>query len=77
MSTQEDRARWIPVTEKLPEVDNERDGYSEWVLAYDGTIECACYDPASGMWATSNEYLLHVTHWMPLPPPPTQEAQEE
>lgn len=77
-----DRARWIPVTEKLPDAGKrvwlafmlggkirtklaECMGGNEWLLLDwgDGRI-------VDGIWATA-------THWMPLPPPPAQQSQED
>lgn len=55
--------RWIPVTERLPEVSGKV------LCAYNGKSRVLTY------WRTSQtfEYSgkpLAVTHWMPLPTPP-------
>ena len=75
--------RWIPVTERLPEVI---DTYLVVVVSkYDYEKEVsidtdvATYNPYEGgyidnCWNTYNDWdegqqYLHVTHWMPLPEP--------
>lgn len=70
-------ARWIPVTERLPE---------EWktVLTFQptttddkGIIQTCVYIGIPGKWrqAWNHEFLeLPVTHWMPLPEPPKGET---
>ena len=57
---------WIPVTERLPE-EGER------VLAWDNGFkesEMATYYARDG-WGGEVIASLNVTHWMPLPAPPT------
>ncbi len=57
---------WIPVTERLPE-EGER------VLAWDKDFnesEVATYYAHDG-WGCDASISLNVTHWMPLPAPPT------
>lgn len=63
-----DGQQWIPVTERLPEVDKYGD-INVIVHMDDGFIYAATYDKNNGweLWADSGE----VTHWMPLPQPPT------
>ena len=57
--------RWISVTERLPENDVE-------VLAFTIFTFMASYDHERREWRTSDCALLPgVTHWMPLPAPPT------
>ena len=65
-------AKWIPVTERLPE---------EWedVLIWSkcGFCETAVYIGIPGKWRVSwNHTMLDedtVTHWMPLPEPPKED----
>jgi len=56
---------WIPVTERLPKEE-------ETVLAF-GTLGVAWLD-----WRHDNKWCCYggVTHWMPLPTPPTAEEGE-
>ena len=58
-----ERPSWIPVEERLPEKNT-------WVLAYckykDHVID---YVDIHGLWSYGN-----VTHWMPPPEPPKEEA---
>lgn len=80
-------SKWIPVTERLPEVI---DTYLVVVVSkYDYEKEVsidtdvATYNPYEGgyidnCWNTYNDWdegqqYLHVTHWMPLPEPPKGE----
>ena len=67
-------ARWIPVSERLPEendpvltIYSTRDGI--------GSIQKRCY-VGSEMWYDfedmCNVHQRNVTHWMPLPTPPTE-----
>ena len=70
----QERQRWIPVTERLPEVSNSW-GVSDIVL-------CIISDPSGypppnpGLWVyledgrwTCHGQIVRVTHWMPLPAP--------
>lgn len=80
--------KWIPVTERLPEVV---DSYivvvkckQDWEKEFEIGVDVATYDPYSdnpyidGCWNTYNDWdegqqYLRVTHWMPLPPAPKGE----
>lgn len=75
------KPRWIPVTERLPEID-EKHHCSKDVLAYlkDGGM-CftaleenifgqACFECERN---PDFEEEMIVTHWMPLPEPPKEE----
>ena len=68
--------RWIPVTERLP-------GYGDWVLGIGpkhGYHVCEyrgiTHFPYSGdiPWFSAKGRTLTITHWMPLPEPPKEEA---
>ena len=67
---------WIPVTERLPEENN--DGSVNAVLVTDGFVQHMAYF-ARGEWrfAESGEIKepmwYSITHWMPLPEPPKGE----
>ena len=75
-----ERARWIPVSERLPEIKSE---ISDWdediaipVIVCDGT-----YAVPADFWKISkvftyidtNEEVADVVYWMPLPQPPKEE----
>jgi hypothetical protein len=85
IASYEDRLRWIPVTERLPEVGKE-------VLIYavgktedlSSTIEITnrmifrLLPSSEGveMWSAPRLYFMtnyEITHWMPLPVPPKEE----
>ena len=67
----QERTRWIPVTERLPEVGRR-------VLATSGVFVGEAFRAQSGEWARIygpwNDFLERsVTHWMPLPEGPEEE----
>ena len=72
---EQDQRRWIPVAERLPK------NYIS-VLVYIPTAEPLpmvheAYIGDDGEWHSSNFYEIEnedVTHWMPLPEPPKEEA---
>lgn len=67
-----ERDRWIPVSERLPEVDKV-------VMAYDEETVWFGYHYASydgECWHTPDNYGLQITHWKPLPAPPEEEDNE-
>lgn len=65
--------KWIPVSERLPEP-------WKWVLCYcrAGIIEMLRYDHLMDEWGASTLSRVYmkdyVTHWMPLPEPPKEDA---
>ncbi len=70
----QERTRWIPVTERLPEVGRR-------VLATSGVFVGEAFRAQSGEWARIygpwNDFLERsVTHWMPLPEPPKEAAND-
>jgi len=58
----EEKLRWIPVSERLPEKNGQYLVYSGWVR----TLLCLY-----GEWACDPKESP-VTHWMPLPSPPDE-----
>jgi len=82
----ENRPRWIPVTEQLPVGGDDSGAVCENVclMMDDGTVSCGWMNGI-----TKKVYYLNarddfiikapitrVTHWMPLPTPPTAEEGE-
>ena len=67
--------RWIPVSERLPEIDKEYGDVDVLVYTDEGIIEATTYDKDDGwgLWVEAGE----VTHWMPLPAPPEKGAEHE
>lgn len=66
------KPRWIPVTERLPDNEDEvvvafkNSADGEWWYRIDNFVDGAfCYNAAFGR---------NITHWMPLPTPPKEEA---
>ena len=63
--------RWIPVTERLPE--GEKD-VLVWISVGETPIvayDVDCYNEHAKRWVC---FENNVTHWMPLPDPPKEEA---
>ena len=64
------KPRWIPVTERLPEV-------RVWVLCYCRANSFDVFRMTDeGHWQYGNRSIYmkgYVTHWMPLPEPPEEE----
>lgn len=66
--------KWIPVTERLP----ESRGYylvmtkSEGVAKHPYSAQLQEFIAYEG--ATNSDFFIPVTHWMPLPEPPKEEA---
>jgi hypothetical protein len=70
----EGERRWIPVSERLPEVYRDEDGEFIPFLVCENDKDCpyrALYD---GLNWGDGMFVADVTHWMPLPEPP--EVQE-
>ena len=64
----DEKQRWIPVAERLPEESGE---YIAYCGEYDGI--CVLYYEileTKGKWRSK---LKEVTYWMPLPEPPKEE----
>lgn len=71
----QERTRWIPVTERLPEISNSW-GVSDVVLCiisdpsgYPPPNPGLCVYLEDGRW-TCHGQIVRVTHWMPLPDGP-------
>lgn len=62
------RDRWIPVTERLPDFNNNVLVVCKYPFDESETITLACRE-------YGNEHFWDiVTHWMPLPEPPKEEG---
>lgn len=66
------KARWIPVTERLPEPKREH-----YLCYLDDDSIAVCYwsnvSIRGNKWEWHNPNWKEVTHWMPLPEPPKEE----
>ena len=69
----EDRRKWIPVTERLP------DESGRYLIVDSGHVTEAYYGKewAGDNWTDPVEMYMafHPTHWMPLPQPPESEGK--
>lgn len=64
--------RWIPVEERLPDIDEE-----VLVCTNEGLYKVAQYSGADKFWTLELNQMVWgmvagVTHWMPLPEPPEE-----
>lgn len=61
--------KWISVNERLPQNTEVLALFDGW----DGMIFMRVLEYEDGEWFDHNgeDYSNEVTHWMPLPPPPT------
>lgn len=67
MQELEEKQRWIPVTERLPE-------YGQEVIVYSGNVlKPVVY--GIHYWNKEFNSWAHITHWMPLPEPPKEEER--
>lgn len=61
----EQKQRWIPVAERLPE-------YGQEVIVYSGNVlKPVVY--GVHYWNKEFNSWAHITHWMPLPEPPKED----
>ena len=70
--------RWIPVTERLPELHEEvLVCNEEYGLSGLGFATVAVWDGTDWIETWDRSTAIHcVTHWMPLPEPPKEETLE-
>ena len=68
------KPHWISVEDELPPMKNE-DGMSDKVLTHSkgGVIYMNRYDYRGNTWG--NPLAFNVTHWMPLPAPPSGSSE--
>ena len=75
-----EQTRWIPVEERLP-VDNQPVLVNVKGYVYP-KIGWHCHNVYTPQWSTSDDLYFHdisygqVTHWQPLPTPPTSDVKE-
>ena len=66
--------KWIPVSERLPE---EGDSVLALCWHHEAWIPFVCHLSVNfkGRWITNmaGQWMVHVSHWMPLPEPPKGE----
>lgn len=72
----QERARWIPVTERLPEegvpvlinyIGTNGEVYADGVAVW---TECGCFWWEGSLADCEEDVAVPITHWMPLPAPP-------
>lgn len=77
------KMQWVKVEERLPDVLNEIEGESDYVLCIDMNIDevpfVAWYNHKSENWTIAhhqaNSLPASVTHWQPLPAAPVPAGQ--
>ena len=80
----EEKQRWIPVSERLPETDGQYIGYTNtglvgthWLVDGHFIVTYSCEQnwlttPTSWILESASGGDVYVTHWMPLPEPPKE-----
>lgn len=68
-----ERTRWIPCSERMPEVCKDT-SYLSYIPSF-GAADIADYHTDVDEW-TFMGLPITVTHWMPLPEPPEEEQNE-
>ena len=67
---EQEQRRWIPVTERLPV-----DGVPVLIYCWhDETVEESWLQDGSWGGRFNFHYMSEVSHWMPLPEPPKEDA---
>lgn len=71
------KPKWIPVTERLPELETYVYSVDVLFLDTDGVVRVGYANLELGNWKTQETRRIiakeNVTHWMPLPEPPKGE----
>ena len=65
--------KWIPVTERLPELHGD---FITAIAFEDGDILIDISVWYGKCWETLSGEKCNVTHWMPLPEPPKEGAED-
>mgnify|MGYP002765637808 FL=1 len=75
----QERQRWIPVTERLPEegvpvlinyIGTDGEAYADGVAVW---TECGCFWWEGSLADCEEDVAVPITHWMPLPDGPEVE----
>lgn len=66
--------RWIPVTERLPEKDIEVVGWYKDNPFSPFRYGIVSWNGHGWVFTYAQRYVDDVTHWMPLPEPPKEDA---
>ena len=75
----QERQRWIPVTERLPEegvpvlinyIGTDGEAYADGVAVW---TECGCFCWGGSLADCEEDVAVPITHWMPLPEAPEVE----
>lgn len=64
----EERRRWIPVTERLPEKH-------KWVLVVGDNLYDMDFISSRGDWTIHTDPFVFVKYWMPVPEAPLEERE--
>ena len=67
------KMKWISVEERLPEPDNKMK-YTYYITihaTWDNFCRILMFDNDEHTWTRDGDDTQKVTHWMPLPEPPT------
>ena len=63
---------WISVNDELPPTSDKDDESDDYLTVdSDGDKNVGYYNKMDELWFSCDGYILDVTHWMPLPAPPT------
>lgn len=71
----DEKQRWIPVTERLPDGECIAIGFQNEMLI--GWVAEDIFSDTGYLAESEGEILGNVTHWMPLPEPPKQTIIKE
>ena len=67
----QERERWIPVTERLPENDE-----FVFIAKAEAWVSKGLYVTERKRWELLSHDVVEVTHWRPLPAPPKEGENE-
>lgn len=70
---------WVSVEERLPEPDKRLPSVSQVVLIHTDKLTpwFGYYDFSIKLWLTTSNVFRNVTHWQPLPKPPSSIEQKK